>query len=156
MLFPTHLAAGYLLGRRVRWSTMWVVVGAALPDLVDKPLALAGAVDLYHSVGHSLVLAAVLLPLAARDGRGTAALVGWASHLLLDAVHVVVNGRAADAAFLGWPLVVPPSPPALGPVAFARVYVGTPAFVLDLAIWAALAWTLLAGRRSAPAHRPGD
>lgn len=146
MLFPTHLAAGFLLGRRTGRPAWWVVAGAALPDLLDKPLALAGVVDLYHSVGHSVGLAALLVPLAARDRRGVAVLVGWASHLLLDAVHVVVNGRAADAAFLGWPLVVPPDPPALGPVAFARAYVGTPAFALDLVILAALAWTLLAGR----------
>lgn len=148
MLFPTHLAVAYLLGRHTGTSAGWAVAGAAVPDLLDKPLAIAGAVDLYHTAGHSALLGTILLPLAARDRRWAAGLVGWASHLLLDAVHVIVNGRAADAAFLGWPLVVPPDPPALGPVAFARVYVGSPAFVLELGIWAALAWTLFAGRRS--------
>ncbi|ERH13579.1 MAG: hypothetical protein J07HB67_02619, partial [halophilic archaeon J07HB67] len=37
MLFPTHLllAAGLARGR---FPTVWVVAGATLPDLVDKPL----------------------------------------------------------------------------------------------------------------------
>lgn len=149
MLFPTHLAAAYLLGRRTGPPTGWMVVGAALPDLIDKPLAIAGVADLYHSVGHSVVLAAVLLPLAVLDRRGVATLVGWASHLVLDAVHVVVNGRPTDAAFLWWPVVVPPDPPALGPLAFARVYVWSPAFVLELGIWVAVGYAVLAPRRSA-------
>ena len=61
MLFPTHLAAAALAGRWVRLSPVWLAVGAALPDLVDKPLGTLGVTELFHSVGHSLLFAVPLL-----------------------------------------------------------------------------------------------
>lgn len=103
MLFPTHLAAGYLLGRGARLAPAWVVAGAALPDALDKPLAMVGVTGLYHSVGHALLFA---LPLVAawaldrdRRARWGALAVGCASHLALDALHVVVNGRPTERSF---------------------------------------------------------
>ena len=136
MLFATHLLAASLLARRVRISVGWAVVGAALPDVVDKPLASLGVVDLFHSVGHSALLAAVALPVAFVGRAGLAAAAGWASHLFLDAFHVVLNGRAGDALFLVWPLAAPPDPLAIPPGEFLLYYLWSPSFFVEVAIWA--------------------
>lgn len=135
MLFATHLLAAGLLARRVRTSIGWAVVGAALPDLVDKPLASLGVVELFHSVGHSALLAVVMLPVAFLGRAGLAAALGWASHLLLDAFHVVINGRAGDALFLVWPFAVPPTPLAIPPGDFFFYYLWSPSFFVEVAIW---------------------
>jgi hypothetical protein len=173
VLFPTHLvvAAGIGVVSRLRAARVaaattavtaskpplslgWLVVGAALPDLIDKPLGMAGVTELYHSVGHSAVLlpVAVAVALAGRrghvlaSGRGLALAVGWASHLFLDALHVVINGRPSDALFLGWPVVSPPNPPAIPPGEFFWYYLGSPSFYLELLLWLAvgalIVWTV--------------
>lgn len=146
MLFATHLAAAALLGRLSALPSRWLLVGAAAPDLVDKPLGLVGAVDLYHSVGHTALLLPLVAALALTGLPGRAAAAGLGSHLLLDALHVVVNGRPLDALFLGWPLVVPPDPLAVPPGEFVLVYLWTPSFLLEGVIWAALAAALLGPR----------
>jgi len=143
VLFATHLAAAAVLAERSRLAPWPLVAGAALPDLVDKPLASLGVVDLFHSVGHSALLAVVLVPAALVGRRGLALAVGWASHLALDALHVVVNGRPTDALSLGWPLVVPPDPLALPPGEFVLFYLWSPAFFLEFVVWAALVAVLV-------------
>jgi hypothetical protein len=178
VLFPTHLAAGYVAGRWTRLPAWPVVLGAALPDVLDKPLALLGITDLFHSVGHSALAVGVVGGLAlvarltrerrglgssgegadggsgadSRDAGPLAALwLGWAGHLALDAVHMVVNGRPADVQFLLWPAVRHVPAVNLPPGSFAAYYVGTPSFFLEGVVWAALLWTVgrpwLAGRR---------
>ena len=141
MLFPTHLAAGYLLGRRTGLAPLWVVAGAALPDALDKPLAMVGVAELYHSVGHALLFGLALAAAWTLNRRGLwlAVAAGWASHLALDAVHVVVNGRPTDALFLAWPVAVPPDPLGLAPVPFVLQYLWTPAFFLEVGVWAGVA-----------------
>jgi hypothetical protein len=161
VLFPTHLLAAALLGwwlqragstRVVDETGLWpavdetglwplalVVAGAALPDVIDKPLASLGVVELFHSVGHSALFAVVVLPVALSGRAGRAVAVGWASHLLLDAVHVVINGRPDDALFLGWPLVVPPTPLRIPPGEFFFFYLWSPSFFLELLVWAGAA-----------------
>jgi len=164
MLFPTHLAAAYLVGERWAYPSVPVVLGAALPDVVDKPLAMAGVVDLYHSVGHSLLAllglavavrlsgpsAAVRVPgssAAARVGRtGLALWVGWASHLALDAGHMVLNGRPGDVRFLAWPFVRHRPAVHLPPVEFLGHYLGTPASVVEVGIWAGVAYVAVTDR----------
>lgn len=143
MLFATHLAAAALLARPTRLSPAWLVAGAALPDLVDKPLAAAGVTSLYHSVAHSVVFLLVLGAAWAAvravdpdDGRPLAVIVGWGSHLLLDAVGLLLNGRAENVPFLLWPVLEPAEPLGLGPVAFLGHYLWTPAFYAELAVWA--------------------
>jgi hypothetical protein len=142
VLFATHLVAAALLARPTRLSPWWLVVGAALPDLVDKPLAALGVVDLYHTVGHSALLIILVVPVALAGRAGLSAAVGWGSHLLLDALHIIVNGRPTDALFLGWPLVVPPDPLAIPPGDFVFFYLWSPAFYLEFLVWGALAAVL--------------
>ena len=146
MLFPTHLLAAAVLGRVWRLSPLWLVVGTTLPDAVDKPLAMAGVTQLYHSVGHSALLLVVAVPVALAGRAGLALAVGWALHLLLDAVHVVVNGRPGDAVFLVWPLAVPTDPLALPPGSFFLYYLGSPSFYLEAAFWLAVLAGLLRER----------
>ena len=135
VLFATHLLAAALLGRARGLPVPALVVGAALPDLVDKPLASLGVVDLFHTVGHSALLAPVFLLVALRGPRGVALALGWGSHLLLDALHIVVNGRPTDAYFLGWPLVEPPTPLAIPPGEFFWYYLWSPSFFIEVGIW---------------------
>ena len=155
MLFPTHLAVAALIGRRSGLSTPWLVAGATLPDLLDKPLGMAGVTTLFHSVGHSLVLLLPAVLIALRGPAGLAAAVGWASHLLADAVHVVVNGRPADALFLFWPAVLPPDPLGIPPGDFFLFYLGTPSFYLEVLLWLALAAALVRDYRSEGSEAAG-
>ncbi len=151
MLFPTHLVVGFLVGRG-RFPIVWVVVGAALPDVVDKPLAMTGVTQLYHSVGHSVLfgvaLAAALL-FVQRLGREavvdniSALAVGWASHLALDAGHIAINGRPENTVFLLWPLVSTWDSIRAGPVPFAVQYLGTPSFYLEVGLWLVAGYLLL-------------
>lgn len=144
MLFATHLLVAALLGRGSRLPIIPAVAGAAVPDLADKPLASLGVVDLFHSVGHTALLAVVVVPVVAhcRGSAGrrcrivVAGAAGWASHLLLDAFHVVINGRPGDALFLAWPLVTPPDPLAIPPGEFFVFYLWTPSFFLEVGLWA--------------------
>lgn len=146
MLFPTHLVAAYVIGRQRGLSLPLVVAGAALPDLIDKPAATLGVFDLFHSVGHSL-LALVSLGVVAFAWRSLAPLwVGWASHLALDALHMLVNGRHADVQFLAWPFIKHTPAVNLPPLDFLFVYVGTPSFFLEFLIWGAFAYVLLRRR----------
>jgi len=147
MLFVTHLVAAVLLGRRWTLSPAWLVAGAALPDLVDKPLAMAGVVDLYHTVGHSALLVVLAVPIALVGRRGLAGAVGWASHLALDAFHVVINGRPGDAVFLVWPLATPATPLALPPGDFFLYYLWSPSFFVEVGIWAAAGVTAVCAWR---------
>lgn len=77
-----------------------LVVGAALPDLIDKPVAEVGLVAAYHTVGHSLFVAAGVVGAAVvlrRHGRRRAVplTVGWRSHLACDP-YVAVPNYLAD------------------------------------------------------------
>ena len=144
VLFATHLLAAGFLARRVQVSIGWAVVGAALPDLVDKPLAALEVVELFHSVGHTALLAVAVVPVATLGRAGFAAALGWGSHLGLDAFHVIVNGRAGDALFLVWPLAVPPDPLAIPPGSFFVYYLWSPSFFIEVAVWMGAA--VLAGR----------
>lgn len=166
MLFPTHLLVaagiGWLSDRpRVRQrlagppalSVGWLVGGAALPDLIDKPLGVLGVFDTYQSVAHSALLVPIAVAVAARHRHGLAVAVGWGSHLALDAIHVVVNGRASDALFLAWPALTRSDPLAIPPGEFARFYAGSPSFLLEVALWSAAVVVALRSRFDADASR---
>lgn len=150
MLFPTHLLAAALVGRASGLAPLWLVVGTAVPDLLDKPLATLGVTPLFHSVGHSALLLVAVVPLALSGRAGLSAAVGWGLHLALDALHVIVNGRPGDAVFLLWPAVVPSDPLALPPGAFLLYYLWSPAFFLEAALWLAAAALAVREWRAVP------
>jgi hypothetical protein len=149
MLFPTHLVVGYLCALRWDLAPSVVVVGAALPDVIDKSVAMVGLYDLYHSAGHSAFAVLLLTPAALALGRRAAALwMGWTAHLPLDALNMVLNGRPDDVWFLAWPLIEHTPSVSLPPVEFALSYLGTPSFYTEVLVWGALSAVIVERVRS--------
>lgn len=151
MLFPTHLVVAIGLGRG-RFPTAWLVAGAALPDLIDKPLAMAGIIPTYHSIAHSAFFGfgfLVMLLLARRRGvasktkRVVAMTLGWGSHLVADAAHISLNGRPANTVFLSWPVVTSWDSLDSGPVPFVVQYIGTTSFYVEIVIWLVVGTAIL-------------
>jgi len=103
----------------------------------------AGRDWLFHSLGHSCLSVVVMIPVARPGRAGLAVAMGWAPHLTLDAIHVIVNGRPADALFLFWPIVTPPDPLTLPPGSFFVYYVGTVSFYVERLIWGGLTVVLV-------------
>lgn len=147
MLFPTHLIAAYAIGNRWELSPYWIVIGAALPDVVDKSIATVGFLDLYQSIGHSLIVLLGLSVVVFVRRDWAAFWVGWASHLSLDALHMIVNGRPGDIRFLAWPVVQHTPTVHLPPIEFLFHYLGTPSFYVEIAIWIGVVFVLIADSR---------
>lgn len=135
MLFVTHLAAAVAAGRVSRLSSLWLVAGAAFPDLLDKPLGLVGVFELYQTIGHSVFLAVIFVPLALYGRTWLAFAIGWGSHLVLDTVHVVINGRSGQTLAFLWPIAEPADPLGIPPGRFILYYFGTPSFYLEVGLW---------------------
>lgn len=135
MLFPTHILVGYIFGEVTERPSVWVILGTGLPDVIDKPLAIAGVTELFHTAGHS-ALALVALAVAVRiDPRGVALWIGWASHISMDATQMILNGRPTDTQFLLWPVVKHVPVINLPPVEFFLRYLGTQAFYFEIGLW---------------------
>jgi hypothetical protein len=147
MLFPTHLVAAYVIGKRLDLSLLWVVLGAAAPDLIDKPLATTGLVDLYQSIGHSALLFLGITVVVLVRREWVALWVGWTSHLLLDASHMIINGRPDDLQFLAWPLIKHTPAVHLPPIEFFFYYVGTPSFYVEIVLWLVFVYVLIPTNR---------
>lgn len=126
MLPPVHLAVGYLCYAayaRWRWSrppesapAAVAVLGAVLPDLLDKPPWLVGTVEVGRTAGHSLLFAVPVIAagwvFARRRGDlriGAAFAVGVLSHLAADVPWHLVSGDYDELGFLLWPLTPMPA-----------------------------------------------
>lgn len=163
MLFPTHLAGGYLAGRVGKLPAAWAVLGGALPDLVDKPLGAAGVTALYQSVGHSVfglaaAVAVVAVAAGGVDRRLAAVATGWGSHILFDVAGIVLNGRPANWVLVAWPVTTKPSPLGLDPFAFYAQYVWSPALCAELVVWGVAGyavWRSPGARRYVASRVPG-
>jgi len=137
-----HVAVGYLLVsayRHARFrdgptelSALLAVFGAALPDLVDKPLSWGlGLFPQGYSVAHSVFVCAALVALAYalayRSGRvpaATAFAVGYGSHLVGDILFPAMQGGRLAFDRVLWPVVtLPPYEHRLGFFARAFLYV---------------------------------
>ncbi|WP_254767801.1 metal-dependent hydrolase [Salinilacihabitans rarus] len=155
---PVHLAVGYLCYAayaRWRWDrppvsgpAVAAVVGAALPDLVDKPLWLLGAAPVGRTVAHSLPVAVPLAAagwlLARRAGRpavGVAFAVGVLSHLAADVPWHLLAGASAELGFLLWPVTSTPAYTGTKPlgsvasVAVTTLWLEAVILVAGLAVW---------------------
>lgn len=103
MMFPAHLAMGYLIGAYSRYPIPYLVAGSALPDLVDRPLYWLGLTPLPHTVGHSLVVAvpASVVLVYLFDQRGSAFAIGWLGHIATDILNILTTQGPAIAPFYG-------------------------------------------------------
>lgn len=124
-----HAALGYLLYAsytRLRYdrtpdgaSTLILLIGTQLPDLIDKPLAwtlpvLPSGRSLGHSVLVLVPLSLLVYALAVRyqDGDwGNAFVIGVLSHAVVDVLPSAVRGEFAYTTSLVWPLLPPPPYP---------------------------------------------
>ena len=101
------------------------IIGAALPDLLDKPPWLLG-LAVGRTVGHSLLFAVpvvLAVRLLARSRNrpelGVAFAVGYLSHLAADVPWHVIAGDYHELGFLLWPIT--PMPPYTGTKPLATV-----------------------------------
>lgn len=120
MKIPGHLAVGLYFRERMgitgRYS-LWLLAGALLPDLIDKPLMYMGVTPFGRSIGHApsmwlLVWLCWALWVRVRNRSSfhvgvICVLVGAASHLLADLSNDALNGWlftgfALDG-WVGWP-----------------------------------------------------
>ena len=119
MNLPGHLAVAYVVGRGRLRRLAAVTVGSLVPDVIDKPLMLAGVTPYGRTVGHSLVfwgyavviwMAAVTLRLRRAELLG-GVVAGGLAHLAADLVDDVVEGFQstgyAFSAWAGWPVTNP-------------------------------------------------
>lgn len=159
MLPPVHLAVGYLCyaavvrlrgtGVPAGQATIVVVLAAALPDLIDKPLAWLGVVDVGRTLGHSLLftvpVVALVWFLARRaDERelGIAFATGSLSHVATDVPWHLLSGEYHELGFLLWPIT--PMPPytgtttlaTLGGTAVTTLWIEAAILVAGVALWA--------------------
>ena len=134
MLFPSHLLIALAAAFSADLSLAGALLGAAFPDLVDKPLAAAGITETYHSVAHSGGTTAVLTAsVAVIPGMGAFA-VGHVLHILSDLLQVMVNQGKDHWRFLMWPLDFSDDPLGLAPVEWFKYYIGTRAFYIETVI----------------------
>ena len=161
-----HLAVGYLAAVASRRplddrAALLLAFGTQFPDLVDKPLAwYLGVIPNGRSLAHSAIVATLLLIVLWRivDNRELVLAfgLGYASHLAADGLYPLLEGRFAELAYLGWPLLAPveytgsTSIVARFAELSAQLAAGeippTVVFELTLAVVAAIIWV----RRGAP------
>lgn len=126
MYISGHFAMGYLvaagpaLARRQPLDVSHVLIpaliGAAIPDIIDKPLRALDLVTYSRALGHSFFFfaALVLFWLWLRERKQKMGrLVGWGlagmiTHLIADVVNDAFRGLEARGflftAWLGWPI----------------------------------------------------
>lgn len=158
MFPPVHPAVGYLLYSGLRRSVgerpaagpaLAVVLGGALPDLVDQPLYYALGLSSTRTLGHSLLvavpvgLAAVVAArrLSVPDAVGTGFAVGYLAHPPADALWPLVLGLEHELGFLLWPVTHSPEyvgrKPlfAVGGTTVTTLWFELPLLALGLVVW---------------------
>ena len=109
---PGHVAVAWLTasvtGSERGWRMLFVVLGALLPDLIDKALWVSGLVPGTRGVGHSLLLWCALGLLALWGGTPRLVAVGGWSHLVADVLDDALCGVFSTGTvitgWLAWPM----------------------------------------------------
>jgi hypothetical protein len=84
-----HVAISLLLARSFeadRRALALCLFGGIAPDLIDKPLFALELVPVAHTVGHSVLLVAVLAAVAVYNRALVPLALGWAGHVAADLV----------------------------------------------------------------------
>jgi hypothetical protein len=110
MLFGTHLIGGYVSSKLFEQPVALVVLGAALPDIIDKPLGILEIAPHYHSIGHSIFTVVLLVLIGIRIRRLIPMALGWATHIFQDALHILINRGLEETTFMFYPLMFPDKP----------------------------------------------
>lgn len=143
MLYPTHLVACIPLIVLTDFNSVALFIGCAIPDIIDKPLPKYDIVDTYHSVAHSGITLAIFSLGGLISGLVLSVAVGWLTHILMDMLHMIVNGRPKHCKFTMWPVDFQEDPMRKPPMEFFKHYVGTFSFYLEFLIWAFSAYLLI-------------
>ena len=153
-----HLAVGYLAyAGYSRWQqgeppatgpAVVAIFGAALPDLIDKPLDTLGVVAVGRTIGHSLLFAIPLVVLVyvlfrRRDQvvLGVAFAIGYLSHIAADVPWHLFWGDFHELGFLLWPLTPMPEYAAVKPLGtiagttVTTMWLEAVILVIGVAIW---------------------
>ena len=135
MLFPTHLIIAIPLCLYFNLPIIPVVIGCALPDLIDKTLPRIGIIDKYHSFAHSGFTTFGILITGIIDPYILLILAGYISHILLDVIHILLNKRYNHIYFLLWPLNFDPDPLNKPAFEFFEHYRGSKSYYFEYIIW---------------------
>lgn len=132
----TVLAVRYVY-RDPAMDLRWVLAGALLPDLIDKPIGAVLLNDVFHAhrlFGHTLLFPTALLGLVmVVTRRGSALRKGMVGLVIGVLFHLVLDGAWAAPEAFWWPFFgtafPEQSPSALGPlledmITDPRVWVG--------------------------------
>lgn len=110
MLFATHLIGGYVSSKLFNQPVVLVVLGASLPDIIDKPLGILEIAPYYHSVGHSVLTVLLLVLIGVKFRQVIPVALGWATHIFQDALHILINRGMMETTFMFYPLMFPDKP----------------------------------------------
>lgn len=140
MLFGTHLIGGYIAARASKMSLALVILGAALPDVIDKPLGILEIAPHYHSIGHSLFTILLLLLVAVKFRYILPVIIGWSVHIFQDALHIFINRGIEKTTFVFYPVMFPDKPEitdgSVGFIAnFWSNYLWTTGFYVEFIFW---------------------
>jgi len=93
LMFPTHLALGYLVSIYSRFAIAPLIVGSAMPDIIDRSLLLLGLAQQPHTLGHSAIVVVPICAIAIHQlgTRAVALIVGWLAHVITDFLNIVTT-----------------------------------------------------------------
>jgi hypothetical protein len=117
-----------------------IIFGAILSDVFDKPLGIMELNSHYHSFGHSIILVTLILILCFNcSPRILGIVIGWITHISMDAFHIFINRGIEKTTFIFYTLIFPDKPEIQnGSVKFASnfrsYYIGTISFYLEFVI----------------------
>ena len=93
MIFFGHIGITAFFGSLLSLSIIFLIIGAVLPDIIDKPLQIVGISTSGRSIGHTLfmglVVSGITLLITRKKYPAISLLFGYWVHLLEDAQYFV-------------------------------------------------------------------